>query len=120
MKVFNALSLNFVPVGHSIYQVPCHWDQKKTDFAVSRPQNVSLQSYIGHADIARIVGLPMNRETCPPLKAGEQFLVAQYVGPRLPEGATSLPEGAKIEYRWLEISHDQACFDMPDHDSMES
>ena len=25
-------------------------------------------------------------------------VVAQYVGPRLPEGATSLPENAKIDY----------------------
>jgi hypothetical protein len=27
-----------------------------------------------------------------------QVLLAQYVGPRLPEGATELPEGAVIEY----------------------
>lgn len=28
----------------------------------------------------------------------DMLLVAQYVGPRLPEGATTLPEGAHIEF----------------------
>jgi len=28
----------------------------------------------------------------------DMLLVAQYIGPRLPEGATVLPEGARIEF----------------------
>lgn len=31
-------------------------------------------------------------------KAGDTIIVAQYSGPRLPEGATQLPEGATIEF----------------------
>ena len=67
---------------------------------------------IGHIDTARIVGnllgLPeedINRmveaaQTRPTVKmtTGEKAVVAQYIGPRLPEGATRLPEGAKIEF----------------------
>jgi hypothetical protein len=34
---------------------------------------------------------------------GEGVLVAQYRGPRLPEGATELPEGATIE--WYVVYH---------------
>lgn len=32
------------------------------------------------------------------LEPGVLILVGQYIGPRLPEGATTLPEGASIEW----------------------
>jgi hypothetical protein len=68
-----------------------------------------LKSYIGHADTAAVISadlgfcLPANRETVK-LEAGSRCLVCQYKGPRLPEGATSLPDGATIEYYWLTVS----------------
>jgi len=59
---------------------------------------------IGHAETAAVVGaelfgspLPANRVTVK-AEVGDELFVAQYVGPRLPEGATSLPEGARVEY----------------------
>lgn len=61
------------------------------------------ESQIGHADMAgiltEILGRPVqvNRANCK-LELGDELYVAQYIGPRLPEGATSLPEGAKISY----------------------
>ena len=62
-----------------------------------------LTSHIGHADMANVVGtllekeVPMNRDT---MKFHGVLLVAQYTGPRLPEGTTELPEGANVEF-WL-------------------
>jgi hypothetical protein len=67
---------------------------------------------IGHADTARLVGgllgLPEEdiarmveaAKTRPTIKVGQDdiLVVAQYIGPRLPEGATSLPEGARVEF----------------------
>ena len=41
-----------------------------------------------------------NRETVRLLK-GDSLIVAQYVGPRLPEEATVLPEGATI--KWVRV-----------------
>ena len=61
------------------------------------------ESSVGHADIARVlsemtgVEIPVNRRN-DTLKDGDFVFVAQYTGPRLPEGATSLPEGAKIRF----------------------
>ncbi len=67
---------------------------------------------IGHADTARIVGnllgLPeediarmveaaKGRPTIK-IRRDDLMVVAQYIGPRLPEGATSLPEGARIDF----------------------
>ncbi len=62
-------------------------------------------SAIGHADTAAVVssvlGFPVacNRANVT-FAPGDVMLVAQYSGPRLPEGATALPAGARIEF-WL-------------------
>jgi hypothetical protein len=67
---------------------------------------------IGHADTAAIVGnllgLPEEdiarmveaAKTRPTVKmtSSDKAVVAQYIGPRLPEGATKLPEGARVEF----------------------
>lgn len=62
---------------------------------------------IGHADTAAVVaadlGVPVDRlhaRVSVTLRDGDSMWVAQYRGPRLPEGATSLPDGATIEW-WL-------------------
>lgn len=63
------------------------------------------QGAIGHQDTAALVETDLgvsglfNRTTLQ-VGPGDTVLVAQYRGPRLPEGATTLPEGAVIEY-WI-------------------
>lgn len=65
----------------------------------------TVTSAIGHADTAAIlsnllgVDLEVNRVSVK-LDVGCHALIGQYVGPRLPEGDTDLPEGARIEW-WL-------------------
>jgi hypothetical protein len=64
-----------------------------------------IVSAVGHADTARIFSEILGREVEPnrvsvQLKYGNSALIGQYVGPRLPEGATELPEGARIEW-WV-------------------
>ena len=51
------------------------------------------------AIFSSLLGLdvPCNRATFQ-LKEGVTLFVGQYKGPRLPEGATSLPEGATVEW----------------------
>lgn len=62
------------------------------------------RSCVGHADTAALVSallgteVPMARVSTS-LRPGDKLLIAQYNGPRLPEGATSLPEGASL--RWI-------------------
>ena len=64
-------------------------------------------SCVGHADIAAVLGeilgclVPANRVSVS-LSSGDILVVGQYVGPRLPEGCSVLPEGAKIE--WYEVT----------------
>ena len=62
-----------------------------------------LVSAIGHGDTAVLISkqlgriIPADRITVK-LQPGDYILVAQYVGPRLPEGVTKLPPGATIEW----------------------
>lgn len=61
-----------------------------------------LVSAIGHADTAKVLGVEMNRVNVS-LKEGDTAYIAQLVGGRLPEGATSLPEGFKFVFKKVEI-----------------
>ncbi|MBU0501434.1 MAG: DUF1874 domain-containing protein [Gammaproteobacteria bacterium] len=66
-----------------------------------------IRSAVGHPDTAAVfesvLGVPVEcrRETIT-LKAGDDAVVGQYTGPRLPEGCKALPEGAAI--RWLYVT----------------
>ncbi len=63
-------------------------------------------SAVGHLDTARLfstlldVPVDCNRATLS-LVPGDILILGQYTGPRLPEGATSLPEGARV--RWIKV-----------------
>jgi len=74
--------------------------------ALSRwPWREKITSAVGHADVAALfsaqlgIDVPVNRVTVE-MDANTTLLVGQYKGPRLPEGATTLPEGATIEW-WI-------------------
>lgn len=66
-------------------------------------------SAVGHADTASVFSselgriVPCNRISVA-LTDDDELLVGQYHGPRLPEGCSTLPEGAVI--RWLTVTVD--------------
>jgi hypothetical protein len=71
-------------------------------------QEITLQSAIGHADTAAVVSadlgveLPMARVNVQ-LHPGDELLVAQVIGGRLPEGCKTLPDGVRIVYRVVSV-----------------
>ena len=99
MFILNAFSLNML-VGNADIVV------REVTRAVAASLATWCSSAVGHADTAAVfsavlgVPVPCNRATVA-LKEGDVALVGQYNGPRLPEGATSLPEGATI--KWLVV-----------------
>lgn len=102
MKFFmtNAFSINMLDrAGQDIAFVPV--DVQAVRNLLAREQ---WESAIGHADIARVVSgligveIATNRQNVT-LRQGEtSLIVAQYRGPRLPEGAAELPKGATVEF----------------------
>lgn len=61
-----------------------------------------IESAIGHADTAKVLGVPCNRVNVR-LHKGDVAVVAQLVGGRLPEGATTLPEGFAFKFLRVKV-----------------
>ena len=99
MFILNAFSLNMI-VGNADIVV------REISPTVAAGLAADCTSAVGHADTAAVfssvlgVEIPCNRATVA-LKEGDVALVGQYSGPRLVEGATSLPEGAAI--KWMVV-----------------
>ena len=107
MFLLNAFSINMLPAGSASVRF--------TDLSLADARlHVALgfDSAVGHADTAAVfsevlgVAVPCNRASVSiPTRAyglpAWAALVGQYSGPRLPEGATTLPEGASI--RWVYV-----------------
>lgn len=98
MFVTNAFSVNML--SESVAVSFCKLD---TEQAKRMVRTYGAVSAIGHPDTAKVVSGLLGIELAASrinvsLKSGDMMLVAQYTGPRLPEGATELPEGAQIVF----------------------
>ena len=110
MMLLNALSLNMLPAPDG----PLTLSVTRIGVAEAREQLAArgLESAVGHADTAAVfageLGLPVPvARLTVTLAPGRPVLVGQYVGPRLPEGATVLPAGARIDWMLVSVSrHD--------------
>jgi hypothetical protein len=100
----NAFSLSMTQGNGSLKYQRATLDQVRHWVKRTRPT-----SFFGHVDVANIVSkqvgieIPTNRINVM-LKPGDNVIVAQYIGPRLPEGTTELPGGARIEYILVTLS----------------
>ena len=66
-----------------------------------------VDSAVGHFDTAEVFGSDLGiqittKRNTVTLNKGDSIIVGQYSGPRLPEGACVLPEGAVI--RWVLVT----------------
>lgn len=103
MIITNAFSLNMLASLNATVAVA-----EVTPYYVAEQLRADkVESAVGHSDTAALFGtvlglvIPANRANVT-LVAGDVIFVGQYSGPRLPEGATTLPEGATI--RWCMVS----------------
>lgn len=112
----NAFSLNMLPRQEQDIRGEPHklsiWEPCIKLLTLEEARDLLLAdgfiSAIGHADTARVLSgildkeVPVNRHDVTLAWDGSPLVVAQYSGPRLPEGATTLPEGARID--WFRIT----------------
>jgi hypothetical protein len=94
----NAFSLNMLASNADISCVKIN-----TETAKVLATQYDAVSVVGHQETADLFSnelrmpVPCHRETVA-LSSGDLLIVGQYKGPRLPEGAFLLPEGATIEW----------------------
>lgn len=103
MKLLNAFSFNMIgsfPVTVEAVEISAYYAAYL--FSVD-----PVESFVGHPDTAAVftdvlgLNVPAVRGNASLVK-DDVVIVGQYVGPRLPEGATKLPEGATI--KWLHVT----------------
>lgn len=101
----NAFSLNMLPSASERIAIET---LASADDAREWLLALPFVSAVGHESTAdlltNLLQLPIacSRSTLK-LQPGDSLLVAQYSGSRLPEGATSLPEGATITWYAVEL-----------------
>ena len=103
--ITNSFSINMLPErGTMVDFVPLSCEYVSKWLGATKNEIVSG---IGHADTAKIVSGLLGIELHPnriniKLRVGrgecDDLIIAQYIGPRLPEGTTMLPEGATIKF----------------------
>lgn len=105
VKIFNAFSLQMLNnLNAEIRTYELSIPAAKEFFR----DGFKVESYIGHADTAAVISnllgteIPMNR-VFGKVSPGDYVIVAQVVGGRLPEGATTLPDGVEIKFIRVEI-----------------
>ena len=104
MKLLNAFSANMIQFPSSVNFTEVALDE------VVAALSEDLDSAVGHADTAAVfsnlLGLKIEakRQTVV-LQSGEVAILGQYSGPRLQEGATELPDGTKIVWLKVEVTH---------------
>lgn len=114
--LLNAISCSMVPQGATLIVEPITEPQARNflvgvetlDRAGQAGETphawLDGQSAVGHADTAAVISgilgvtVPVNRVSVKLAPGEDSAIIAQYAGPRLPEGATRLPEGAKIDW----------------------
>lgn len=113
LSMLDRESQNGTPLGYfprpidsmTVARIPRPVDDPISHLQKWEEVGADIVSVVGHADTARVISsllgrkLPLNRVSIR-LAHDEYLLVGQYIGPRLPEGATELPEGATIEW-WI-------------------
>lgn len=95
----NAFSLQMLEALPAVIKVREAKEEEIFSVAADGSKNLvnGIVSVIGHEDTARVLGVPFNRISVK-VKDGDIVYVAQLQGGRLPEGATTLPEGFKFKY----------------------
>lgn len=89
--ITNAFSLQMLTVSHVVIDIDeiCE--------ATFRRETADAVSAVGHPDTAAVLRVACNRMNVT-LGEGDTLYVAQLVGGRLPEGATTLPKGFTFKY----------------------
>lgn len=99
MKVFNAFSIQMIS---SLNEASVSFKKVTLEQAKNLLAD-GADSYIGHVDTAAVISgllgmeVPAQRRFGT-LAPGETAIVAQVLGGRLPEGATTLPDGMTIQF----------------------
>jgi hypothetical protein len=102
LYIANAFSLNMLP-DNAVNNLAIVNISKSDVDSLIRVPGQQIINAIGHPTTDVIIrnmltGLPIGERLNVKINSGDSLIVAQYSGPRLPEGAVALPEGAGFKW----------------------
>jgi hypothetical protein len=110
MYLTNAFSLNMLPntFKGELQVRPLSIDDVRNIVEACEELERPITGAIGHPDTAALVNGILGVEVAHSrvtvtLNRSDSAVIAQYRGPRLPEGATELPEGAEISFSLVTV-----------------
>jgi hypothetical protein len=106
----NAFSVSMLADVSQFWTIKVEFVEFSPENAYNWARSSRPESFVGHQDTANLLTRMLNgsgytvkcNRGSLALKEGDELLVAQYIGARLSEGATELPEGAQI--KWVMVS----------------
>jgi hypothetical protein len=110
--ICNSFSIQMAPEGGILLFEPITTMQARM-FILYPRADMSICNAIGHEETAAIADKQMqydkpiiqyNRVSIQ-LKPKDDLIICQYIGPRLPPGATALPEGAEIKWYYASYAN---------------
>jgi hypothetical protein len=116
----NVFTIAMAPQGGILDFQPITTDVART--LILYPPMGLLTHAVGHEQTAKLANSqlhPKNEDIVKfsrisvQLEAGDDLILCQYIGPRLPEGVTTLPEGSEI--RWYYAVYTRHTPELPKH-----
>lgn len=104
MHILNAFAVSMLPQeGGVVKFIPLSPEEVRAAMS-----GKVIVSHIGHTSTAAVLSRELNIDlyTCRDnftINADSDVIVAQYIGPRLPEGTVELPQGATIKYFMVQM-----------------
>lgn len=104
----NAFSVQMLNLSDLIWETPVTFTLLSLDDAKEILSN-GFTSAIGHVDTAQVVSgllgmdVPANRISISLESGKDTLIIAQIMGGRLPEGATTIPDGMRIDFIKVEV-----------------
>jgi hypothetical protein len=110
--ICNSFSIQMAPKGGCLRFRPITTEKARM-FILYPRADMTISNAIGHEETAAIADSQMqcnkhvircNRISIQ-LESKDDLIICQYIGPRLPPGATTLPEGAEINWYYAAYTH---------------
>lgn len=113
LYITNAFSLNMMAQSSANVRMSPITASEAAHIITVYDRSGDVVSAVGHADTAALlsgllgIAVPCNRATVS-LDHKDRVIIGQYTGPRLPEGARELPEGAQVLWWLVSVEYDTA------------
>jgi hypothetical protein len=122
--ICNSLTIGMAPEGGVLRFDPISIADVRA-LIIFPPVGITVSHAIGHEETAQLANSQLKPKNEPVVKfarvsirlqPGDDLVICQYIGPRLPKGTTVLPPDAKIRWYYAAYSRHEVVYTKKSHD----